>query len=66
MNADASANRSGWVCDEGSTSADGEGIPPVWPWGLAGQAVLGFGAVALAVRRVTVPYGKLPTGSRVA
>ena len=41
-------------------------LPPVWPWGLAGQALLGFGAVALAVRRVTVPYGKLPTGSRVA
>lgn len=41
-------------------------LPPVWPWGLAGQALLGLGAVALAVRRVTVPYGKLPTGSRVA
>jgi len=41
-------------------------LPPVWPWGLGSQALLGLGAVALAVRRVSVPYGKLPTGSRVA
>ena len=41
-------------------------LPPVWPWGLVVQALLGAGAVALAVRRVSVPYGKLPTGSRVA
>lgn len=41
-------------------------LPPVWPWGLGAQALLALGAVALAVRRVTVPYGVLPTGSRVA
>lgn len=41
-------------------------LPPLWPWGLAVQALLGVGAVALGVRRLAVPYGKLPTGSRVA
>lgn len=43
-----------------------DSLPPVWPWGLAIQAVLGAGAVALGVRRISVPYAKLPTGSRVA
>ncbi len=41
-------------------------LPPVWPWGLGFQALMGLGAVALAVRRVSVPYGTLPAGSRVA
>jgi len=59
-------------CDEAMTSEelarqnDLNALPAVWPWGLAFQALLGLGAVALAVRRVSVPYGKLPTGSRVA
>jgi len=59
-------------CDEGMTPEelarqnDLNALPAVWPWGLAFQALLGLGAVALAVRRVSVPYGKLPTGSRVA
>lgn len=55
------------VSDEEIERRDDLGaLPPVWPWGLAGQALLAMGAVALAVRRVAVPYGKLPTGSRVA
>lgn len=41
-------------------------LPPIWPWGLLAQALLGAGAVALGVRRIGVPYGKLPSGSRVA
>ena len=43
-----------------------DNLPPVWPWGLAIQAALGAGAVALGVRRISVPYAKLPSGSRVA
>ncbi len=43
-----------------------ESLPAVWPWGLAAQALLAAGGVALGVRRLSVPYGKLPTGSRVA
>ena len=45
---------------------DLEALPAVWPWGLAVQALLAAGGVALGVRRLSVPYGKLPTGSRVA
>lgn len=59
-------------CNDGVTPVEQarrdnlDALPPVWPWGLGVQALLGLGAVALAVRRVSVPYGKLPTGSRVA
>lgn len=45
---------------------DLDALPAVWPWGLAVQALLAAGGVALGVRRLSVPYGKLPTGSRVA
>lgn len=43
-----------------------DSLPALWPWGLAAQALLAIGGVALGVRRLSVPYGKLPTGSRVA
>lgn len=43
-----------------------DSLPALWPWGLAVQALLAAGGVALGVRRLSVPYGKLPTGSRVA
>ena len=43
-----------------------DALPPVWPWGLAAQALLAAGGVALGVRRLSVPYGQLPTGSREA
>jgi len=43
-----------------------DSLPAVWPWGLAAQALLAIGGVVLGVRRLSVPYGKLPTGSRVA
>lgn len=52
--------------EERARQNDLNALPAVWPWGVAFQALLGLGAVALAVRRVSVPYGKLPTGSRVA
>ncbi len=38
----------------------------VWPWGLAADLVLGGVAVAVAVRRLQVPYGGLARGTRVA
>ncbi|MEJ5913191.1 hypothetical protein [Pseudokineococcus sp. 1T1Z-3] len=38
----------------------------VWPWGLGGLALLGLGAGAVAARRLHVPYGELPRGTRVA
>ncbi len=43
-----------------------DSLPAVWPWGLAVQALLAAGGVVLGVRRLSVPYGTLPTGSRVA
>jgi ABC-type transport system involved in multi-copper enzyme maturation permease subunit len=54
------------TAEEQQRSDDLDALPAVWPWGLAAQALLGVGAVALGVRRLSVPYGTLPTGSRVA
>ncbi|MGQ0844356.1 MAG: ABC transporter permease [Sporichthyaceae bacterium] len=39
---------------------------PVWPWGLAFDALLGVGAVAITVRRLRTPSKKLAKGVRVA
>lgn len=39
---------------------------PIWPWGLAVNLVLGAGFFWIAVRRLSVPYGALPRGTRVA
>ena len=39
---------------------------PVWPWGLGANLLLGAGGVVLAVRRLRIPSGKLPRGTRVA
>ncbi|MEX0914012.1 MAG: ABC transporter permease subunit [Demequina sp.] len=41
-------------------------LSPVWPFGLGFHLLLAAGAVVLAVRRVTVPYGNLAPGMRVA
>jgi len=38
----------------------------VWPWSLAANLLLGGGFFAIAVRRLMVPYRKLPKGTRVA
>ncbi len=43
-----------------------EGLSPTWPWGLGFHALLATGSVLIAVRRVAVPYGTLPRGTRVA
>ncbi|MDR1833141.1 MAG: ABC transporter permease [Propionibacteriaceae bacterium] len=40
--------------------------PPVWPWGLGFNILLGFFFFWLAVRRLSIPYKKLPKGTRVA
>jgi len=41
-------------------------LPAVWPWGLGFLLLLGAGGTALAVRRLTIPQGRLPRGQRVA
>ncbi len=38
----------------------------VWPWGLGIDAILGLGAVTSAIRRLRVPAGVLPRGTRIA
>ncbi|MDR1079308.1 MAG: ABC transporter permease subunit [Propionibacteriaceae bacterium] len=45
-----------------STSAQG----PIWPWGLAFNLALGVLFFWIAVRRLAVPYGRLPKDTRVA
>lgn len=61
------------------TTADGTPVPitspvkrqvvsvetPIWPWGLGFNLLLGLAFFAVAVRRLTVPYGVLPKGTRV-
>jgi ABC-type transport system involved in multi-copper enzyme maturation permease subunit len=39
---------------------------PIWPWGLGANLLLGAGFLWVAVRRLTVPYGQLAKGTRVA
>lgn len=39
---------------------------PVWPWGLAFDALLGAGAVSITIRRLKTPSRKLARGVRVA
>lgn len=39
---------------------------PIWPWGLASNVILGALFFWVAVRRLAVPYGSLPRGTRVA
>ncbi len=40
--------------------------PPVWPWGLGVNLLIGAAFFSVAVRRLAIPYGKLPRGVRVA
>jgi ABC-type transport system involved in multi-copper enzyme maturation permease subunit len=39
---------------------------PVWPWGMASNLLIAAVFFRLAVKRLAVPYGVLPTGQRVA
>ena len=39
---------------------------PIWPWGLGVHLVFGAAGFVAAVRRLSVPYGKLPKGTRIA
>jgi ABC-type transport system involved in multi-copper enzyme maturation permease subunit len=39
---------------------------PIWPWGLGANLLIGATFLWVAVRRLRVPYGQLPTGTRVA
>lgn len=40
--------------------------PPVWPWGLGFNVLLGIGAVLVTIRRLRTPTRTLPRGVRVA
>lgn len=39
---------------------------PVWPWGLAFDALLGLSALSITIRRLRTPSRRLPRGVRVA
>jgi ABC-type transport system involved in multi-copper enzyme maturation permease subunit len=39
---------------------------PVWPWGLAFDALLGLGAVTITTRRLRAPVKRIPRGVRLA
>ncbi|MCA0295915.1 MAG: ABC transporter permease [Actinobacteria bacterium] len=39
---------------------------PVWPWGLGVNVLIGAVFFWVAVRRLAIPYGVLPSGTRVA
>lgn len=39
---------------------------PIWPWGLGANVLIGAVFFWAAVRRLSVPYGTLPKGTRVA
>ena len=39
---------------------------PLWPWGLGMNLLIGAAFLWVAVRRLAIPYGKLPRGVRVA
>lgn len=43
-----------------------DGLSPVWPYGLAFDASLGAGAVAITIRRLRTPARKIPRGTRIA
>jgi hypothetical protein len=69
-----------WPCNEvagvsgdvvnGSDTVYIDGTPddtsPIWPWGLGFSALVGGVLFWVAVRRLSVPYGPLPKGTRVA
>jgi ABC-type transport system involved in multi-copper enzyme maturation permease subunit len=39
---------------------------PLWPWGMGSNVLIGLGFLFVAVRRLRIPYGTLPKGTRVA
>lgn len=41
-------------------------LPPVWPFGLTVDVLLGIGAVAVTIRRLRTPVGRLARGIRIA
>lgn len=40
--------------------------PANWPWGLGSLALLGAGALTMAIRRTRTPIRRLPNGTRIA
>jgi hypothetical protein len=41
-------------------------LPPVWPFGLTVDVLLGVGAVLVTIRRLRAPAASLPKGVRIA
>jgi len=62
----APAAREDWCGDGSVVVPDDTSRAPVWPWGLGVDLLLGAGAVWLTVRRLRIPQGTLPRGTRVA
>lgn len=56
----------GWEEEQADEAARRDALPAVWPWGLGFLLLLGAGGASLAVRRLTIPQGRLPRGQRVA
>ncbi|MFC8732088.1 ABC transporter permease [Luteimicrobium sp. NPDC057192] len=60
------ADREDWCGDGADAGVQPGSTAPVWPWGLGADLLLGAGAVWLTVRRLRIPQGALPRGTRVA
>jgi ABC-2 type transport system permease protein len=46
--------------------ANDAGVPPIWPYGLGFDLLLGAGAVVITSRRLRTPSRKIPRGIRIA
>lgn len=59
----APGNESGVFLPGGQARSN---APPVWPWGLGFDVLLGAGALVLTARRLRAPVYRLPRGVRIA
>jgi ABC-type transport system involved in multi-copper enzyme maturation permease subunit len=57
-----------FVSDDITQARDAEldRLPPIWPYGLAADLLIGAGFLALTVRRLRTPADRLARGTRVA
>jgi ABC-type transport system involved in multi-copper enzyme maturation permease subunit len=66
------ANGEDWCGDAISQAADqarqvsGDQLPPIWPYGLAADLLIGAAFLVLTVRRLKTPADRLSRGTRVA
>ena len=52
--------------DSSTREQERDSLPPVWPYGLGIDLLIGAGFTSLAIRRLRVPAKRLPRGTRVA